>query len=81
VSGRCARATTLIDREVESMRRTGERAQRIRGCSSLLRYRWGYSLRSVTLSIARPTPQLDQAIRRLGAGEFEGDIAWAGRRY
>src|SRR2546426_4704802 len=31
-----------------------------------------------SLLIARPIRQLDQAIRRLGAGEFEGDIRVGG---
>jgi len=48
------------------------------GCSSLLRYRWGYSLRSGSPSHRQTDPPARQAIRRLGAGEFEGDIRVGG---
>jgi two-component system sensor histidine kinase GlrK len=65
----------LIDREVESMRRTGQRAQRILWLQLAATIPLGILLAvGVTLLIARPVRQLDQAIRRLGAGEFDGDI-------
>src|SRR6266853_990315 len=72
-------SNALIDREVESMRRTGERAQRILWLQLAATIPLGVLLAvGVTLLIARPIRQLDQAIRRLGAGEFEGDIRVGG---
>src|SRR6266436_5378680 len=72
-------SNALIDREVESMRRTGERAQRILWLQLAATIPLGVLLAAgVTLLIARPIRQLDQAIRRLGAGEFEGDIRVGG---
>src|SRR6267143_237296 len=72
-------SNALIDREVESMRRTGERAQRILWLQLAATIPLGILLAvGVTLLIARPIRQLDQAIRRLGAGEFEGDIQVGG---
>jgi len=68
-------SNALIDREVESMRRTGQRAQRILWLQLAATIPLGVLLAvGVTLLIARPVRQLDQAIRRLGAGEFDGDI-------
>src|SRR3989441_11255059 len=61
------------------MRRTGERAQRILWLQLAATIPLGVLLAAgVTLLIARPIRQLDQAIRRLGAGEFEGDIRVGG---
>jgi two-component system, NtrC family, sensor histidine kinase GlrK len=72
-------SNALIDREVESMRRTGERAQRILWLQLAATIPLGVLLAiGVTIFIARPIRQLDQAIRRLGAGEFEGDIEVVG---
>src|SRR5467141_3170481 len=72
-------SNALIDREVESMQRTGERAQRILWLQLAATIPLGVLLAAgVTLLIARPIRQLDQAIRRLGAGEFEGDIRVGG---
>ena len=72
-------SNALIDREVESMRRTGERAQRTLWLQLAATIPLGILLAvGVTLLIARPIRQLDQAIRRLGAGEFEGDIRVGG---
>jgi two-component system, NtrC family, sensor histidine kinase GlrK len=72
-------SNALIDREVESMRRTGERAQRILWLQLAATIPLGVLLAiGVTIFIARPIRQLDQAIRRLGAGEFEGDIRVVG---
>jgi two-component system, NtrC family, sensor histidine kinase GlrK len=72
-------SNALIDREVESMRKTGERAQRILWLQLAATIPLGVLLAvGVTLFIARPIRQLDQAIRRLGAGEFEGDIKVVG---
>jgi two-component system, NtrC family, sensor histidine kinase GlrK len=72
-------SNALIDREVESMRQTGERAQRILWLQLAATIPLGVLLATgVTIFIARPIRQLDQAIRRLGAGEFEGDIRVVG---
>jgi len=72
-------SNALIDREVESMRRTGERAQRILWLQLAATIPLGVLLAvGVTLLIARPIRQLDQAIRRLGAGEFDSDIRVGG---
>jgi two-component system, NtrC family, sensor histidine kinase GlrK len=72
-------SNALIDREVESMRRTGARAQRTLWLQLAATIPLGVLLAiGVTIFIARPISQLDQAIRRLGAGEFEGDIAVVG---
>jgi len=72
-------SNALIDREVESMRRTGARAQRTLWLQLAATIPLGILLAvGVTLLIARPIRQLDQAIRRLGAGEFEGDIRVGG---
>jgi len=72
-------SNALIDREVESMRLTGERAQRTLWLQLAATIPLGVLLAVwVTLLIARPIRQLDQAIRRLGAGEFEQDIRVGG---
>jgi len=72
-------SNSLIDREVESMRQTGARAQRILWLQLAATIPLGVLLAiGVTIFIARPIRQLDQAIRRLGAGEFEGDIEVVG---
>jgi two-component system sensor histidine kinase GlrK len=72
-------SNALIDREVESMRKTGERAQRILWLQLAATIPLGVLLAiGVTIFIARPIRQLDQAIRRLGAGEFEGEIEVVG---
>src|SRR5262245_6627562 len=72
-------SNALIDREVESMQRTGQRAQRILWLQLAATIPLGVLLAiGVTIFIARPIRQLDQAIRRLGAGEFEGDIQVVG---
>src|SRR5262245_53022322 len=72
-------SNALIDREVESMRKTGERAQRILWLQLAATLPLGILLAiGVTIFIARPIRQLDQAIRRLGAGEFEGEIKVVG---
>lgn len=72
-------SNALIDREVESMRLTGERAQRTLWLQLAATIPLGILLAIwVTLLIARPIRQLDQAIRRLGAGEFDDDIRVGG---
>lgn len=72
-------SNALIDREVESMQRAGEHAQRILWLQLAATIPLSVLLAiGVTFFIARPIRQLDQAIRRLGAGEFEGDIRVVG---
>jgi two-component system, NtrC family, sensor histidine kinase GlrK len=72
-------SNALIDREVESMGRTAERAQRILWLQLAATIPLGVLLAlGVTLLIARPIRQLDLAIRRLGAGEFDNDIKVGG---
>src|SRR5712691_6319922 len=61
------------------MRRTAERAQRILWLQFAATIPLGVLLAvGVTLLISRPILQLDQAIRRLGAGEFDSDIRVGG---
>ncbi|MGH8675761.1 MAG: sensor histidine kinase, partial [Burkholderiales bacterium] len=65
----------LTDRELERLRQTAERAQRILRLQLLATIPVGVLLAvGVTILIAQPIRQLDQAIRRLGAGELGGDI-------
>src|SRR4029077_11214387 len=72
-------SNALIDREVESMRKTGERAQRILWFQLAATIPLGVLLAiGVTIFIAGPSRQLDLAIGRLAAGEFEGDIQVVG---
>lgn len=72
-------SNALIDREVESMRLTGQRARRTLWLQFAATIPLGILLAIwVTLLIARPIRQLDQAIRHLGAGEFDQDIRVGG---
>jgi two-component system sensor histidine kinase GlrK len=72
-------SNALIDREVETMRQTGERAQGTLWLQLAATLPLGVLLAiGVTIFIARPIRQLDQAIRRLGAGELEGEIKVVG---
>jgi two-component system sensor histidine kinase GlrK len=72
-------SNALIDREVESMRLTGQRAQSTLWLQLAATIPLGVLLAIwVTLLIARPIRQLDQAIRRLGAGEFDNSISVGG---
>ncbi len=65
----------LIDRELERMRQTGEQAQRTMWLQLLATIPIGVLIAiGVTLIIAKPIRQLDQAIRKLGAGELDGAI-------
>ncbi len=69
----------LIDRELERMRETGAHAQRILWWQLIATIPVGVLIAiGVTFLIARPIQQLDQAIRRLGAGQFAGDITVKG---
>jgi len=72
-------SNALIDSEVESMRLTGRRAQRTLWLQVAAMIPLGILLAIwVTLLIARPVRQLDQAIRSLGAGEFSDAIRVGG---
>src|SRR5579859_7914470 len=65
----------LIDRELERMRETGARAERILWWQLLATIPVGVLISiAVPFLIARPIRELDHAIRRLGAGQFSGDI-------
>lgn len=65
----------LTDREIERLRGTGERAQRILWWQFSATIPIGLLIAvAVTVFVAQPIRELDQAIRRLGAGEFGGAI-------
>ena len=61
----------LTDREIERLRETGERAQRILWWQFSATIPIGLLIAvAVTVLVAQPIRELDQAIRKLGAGEF-----------
>jgi len=63
----------LIDREVERLRATADRAQRILWWQLFATVPVGILLAVIaTILIARPIRQLDEAIRSLGSGELVG---------
>ncbi|MBI4292416.1 MAG: HAMP domain-containing histidine kinase [Betaproteobacteria bacterium] len=65
----------MIDREIETLRRTAEHAQSIQWWQLLATIPIAVLVAIVvTLVIARPIRQLDRAIRRLGAGDFDAEI-------
>jgi two-component system sensor histidine kinase GlrK len=65
----------LIDRELDRMRATGAQAERILWWQLLATIPIGVLIAiGVTFLIAQPIRQLDQAIRRLGAGQFADGI-------
>ncbi len=65
----------MIDREIENLRRTAESAQRVLWWQFLATVPVGVLIAVViTFIIARPIRQLDQAIRRLGGGNFTTEI-------
>ncbi len=69
----------LIDREIERLRGTGERAQRILWWQFFATIPIGLLIAvAVTVLVARPIRELDQAIRKLGAGEFGSGISVGG---
>jgi two-component system sensor histidine kinase GlrK len=68
-------SNTLTDREVERLRGTATHAQGMLWWHLLATVPLGILIcLGVTFFIARPIRQLDHAIRRLGGGEFTGDI-------
>jgi two-component system sensor histidine kinase GlrK len=68
-------SNTLTDREVERLRGTASHAQGMLWWHLLATVPLGILIcLGVTFFIARPIRQLDQAIRRLGGGEFSGGI-------
>lgn len=65
----------LTDREIEHMRQSAEDARRILLRHLVATVALGILIAfGVTLLVARPIRELDQAIRRLGTGRFEGNI-------
>ncbi|MBI4194396.1 MAG: histidine kinase [Betaproteobacteria bacterium] len=73
------RSNQLIDREVEAMRATAARAQRIMLWQLLaLIPVVVFLVIGFTILIARPIRQIDSAIRRLGGGEFGTEVRVAG---
>ncbi len=73
------RSNALIDREVEAMRATAARAQRIMLWQLLaLVPVVVFLVIGFTILIARPIRQIDTAIRRLGVGEFNAAVEVAG---
>lgn len=69
----------LTDREVERLRGTASHAQDMLWWHLLATVPLGILIcLAVTFFIARPIRQLDDAIRRLGGGEFSGDIRITG---
>jgi two-component system sensor histidine kinase GlrK len=72
-------SNALTDREIESLRTTAARAQDILWLHLLATVPLGVLISvAVTVFIARPVRQLDQAIRRLGSGEFSSGIRISG---
>ncbi len=69
----------LTDREVERLRLTAAHAQKILWWHLLATLPLGILIcLTVTFFIARPIRQLDQAIRRLGAGQLTGNVHISG---
>lgn len=74
-----ARSNQLIDREVESMRETADKAQRIVLWQLLALVPVAvFLVVGFTILIARPIRELDSAIRRLGSGQLAGEVAVSG---
>ena len=74
-----ARSNELINREVETMRETAARAQRITFWQLLaLVPVVVFLVIGFTILIARPIRQIDTAIRRLGGGDFNAAIEVGG---
>jgi len=74
-----ARANAQIDREVESMRATADRAQRITFWQLLaLIPMVMFLVIGFSILITRPIRQVDAAIRRLGAGQFRVPVTVSG---
>jgi len=74
-----ARSNALIDREVNAMRNTADRAQRITLWQLLaLVPVVVFLVIGFSILIARPIRQIDAAIRRLGGGELHVPVAVSG---
>jgi two-component system sensor histidine kinase GlrK len=74
-----ARSNALIDREVESMRNTADRAQRLTYWQLLALVPVViFLVIGFSLLIARPIGQIDAAIRHLGKGQFADPVAVSG---
>ena len=74
-----ARSNALIDREVEAMRETADRAQRITLWQLLaLVPVVVFLVIGFSILIARPIRQIDAAIRRLGGGQLRAPVAVSG---
>src|SRR5258706_10779214 len=74
-----ARSNALIDREVESMRDTAARAQRLTYWQLLALVPVViFLVIGFTLLIARPIGQIDAAIRHLGKGQFSSPVSVSG---
>jgi two-component system sensor histidine kinase GlrK len=74
-----ARSNALIDREVEAMRETADRAQRITFWQLLaLVPVVVFLVIGFSILIARPIRQIDAAIRRLGGGQLRVPVAVQG---
>ena len=72
-------STRLTDREVERLRDTAAHAQQVVWVHLFATVPIGILMCVlITLFIARPIGQLDQAIRRLGSGELEGSLRISG---
>ncbi len=79
--GIIARGDRLIDREIEAMRETAARAQRITFWQMLALVPVALLLAvGFTVLIARPIRQIDAAIRRMGGGDFSAPVGVSGPR-
>jgi two-component system sensor histidine kinase GlrK len=77
--GILVRSNEIIDREVETMRTTAERTQRIMLWQLLaLIPAVAFLVVGSVVLIARPIRQIDGAIRRMGAGDFGAEVEVGG---
>lgn len=75
------RGDRLIDREIEAMRETAARAQRITFWQMLALVPVALLLAAgFTVLIARPIRQIDAAMRRIGGGDFAAPVGVSGPR-
>jgi len=73
------RSSALIDREVEAMRETADRAQRLTYWQLLALVPVAiFLVIGFSLLIARPISQIDAAIRHLGRGQFAAPVSVSG---
>lgn len=76
-----AQGDRLIDREIEAMRDTAARAQRITFWQMLALVPVALLLAAgFTVLIARPIRQIDAALRRMGSGDFSTPVGVSGPR-